>query len=429
MNPWFEPGTELTSLATEVRTIADDLAEPSSAAEARDLVEAVEQLGRQVDGLRVAALEAIERAGVFEADGHRSAQTFVAHHGRLAGSTALRLGRARSAMSLLPTFAAAVTAGEIGFDHLDRVGRAVRNPRARDGVTACDDLLTEQARRLPHHEFVRFVSDLERAADPDGARDRNTRAHDARDAAVVQDFDGTWTARAGWAALDGAEFHEIFEHFCAAEFDADLQDARGRLGDEFALDQLARTPGQRRADALLALARAGARCGVGANGSRVVTNVLIDHDTYERELARLAGAGVTEASVDDEITCRTLDGHLLEPAEATAASLIGHVRRIVLGADGVAVDAGRERRLFTGTARLAALVGRTDCLWPGCTQPVSRCEVDHLHEWAEGGRTDQVNAGPLCGSHNRHKHRHRIRCRRRSDDTWALTHPDGTVIA
>ncbi len=420
--------TRLASLTVEVRDLADELAEPLSVAAARDLVEATESLVRQVECLRVGVLDAVDRSGVFEADGHRSAQTFVAHHGRMSGSTALRLGRARSALSMLPAFAAAVTAGEVGLDHLDRVARAVRNPRARDGMVACDELLTEQAKRLPHHEYARFVSDLERAADPDGARERNARAHEGRDAAVVQDFDGTWAARANWASLDGAEFHEIFEHFVAAEFDADLAEARDRLGEEFGLDQLARTPAQRRADALLAMARAGARCGVGANGSRVVTNVLMDHETYERELARLAGADVTEGAVGDDVTCRTLDGHRLDPAEVAAASLVGHVRRIVVDADGVAVDAGRERRLFTGVARLVALIGRTDCLWPGCTRPVSRCEVDHLHEWADGGRTDQANAGPLCGRHNRHKHRHRIRCRRRPDGTWALTHPDGTEL-
>ena len=222
----------LVSLAAEVGRLADELTEPRSVAAARDLVEATEALSRHVECLRIRVLDAVDRSGVFEADGHRSAQTFVAHHGRLAGSTALRLGRARSALSMLPSFAAAVTAGEVGADHLERVARALRNPRARDGMVACDELLTEQARRLPHHEFARLVSDLERAADPDGARERNARAHEGRDAAVVQDFDGTWTARANWASLDGAEFHEIFEHFVAAEFDADLAEARGRPGAE-----------------------------------------------------------------------------------------------------------------------------------------------------------------------------------------------------
>ena len=33
------------------------------------------------------------------------------------------------------------------------------------------------------------------------------------------------------------------------------------------------------------------------------------------------------------------------------------------------------------------------------------CEVDHLTEWSDDGRTDSHNGGPRCGAHNRHKHR------------------------
>ena len=68
---------------------------------------------------------------------------------------------------------------------------------------------------------------------------------------------------------------------------------------------------------------------------------------------------------DDGYHCRTLDGARLEPTEAVSHGLTGYIRRVVIGADSVVIDAGRERLLFTGTARLAAAIAHTHCAWPG----------------------------------------------------------------
>ena len=110
--------------------------------------------------------------------------------------------------------------------------------------------------------------------------------------------------------------------------------------------------------------------------------------------------------------------------------MIGHVRRVVIGADGVIINLGRRSRLFTGSARDAALLqavldrGRR-CLWPGCRH--RHCQIDHRHEWHHHGHTNLDNAGPLCGRHNRHKTRG-YRTWRDPDGTWHIQRPDGTTI-
>ncbi len=84
-------------------------------------------------------------------------------------------------------------------------------------------------------------------------------------------------------------------------------------------------------------------------------------------------------------------------------------------------------------ARLAAQLANTECFWPGCHVPVSRCQIDHLVPFTErddgggGGRTNPGNGGPACGKHNRHKE-HGSTVWRDPTGRWHTHRPDGTEI-
>ena len=43
----------------------------------------------------------------------------------------------------------------------------------------------------------------------------------------------------------------------------------------------------------------------------------------------------------------------------------------------------------------------------GCDEPLDRCEVDHIHEYEDGGPTTQANGELECRYHNRWKHNHK----------------------
>jgi hypothetical protein len=128
--------------------------------------------------------------------------------------------------------------------------------------------------------------------------------------------------------------------------------------------------------------------------------------------------------------CRTLDGKPLDPAEVTAQALLGHVRRVVIGSNGVVLDMGRRSRLFTGLRQLAIRLPELTCTHPGCTVPVSHCQSDHLDAYngPRHGTTDPGNGAPTCGTHNRHKETHRITPRRDEHGRWHHYRPDGTEI-
>ena len=77
------------------------------------------------------------------------------------------------------------------------------------------------------------------------------------------------------------------------------------------------------------------------------------------------------------------------------------VTRIVFGPDGAALDVGRAQRTVTGQMRRAVIARDKHCVYPGCDQPPSRCEVHHaVRHWAHGGETSVTNSALLCWHHH-----------------------------
>ncbi len=191
---------------------------------------------------------------------------------------------------------------------------------------------------------------------------------------------------------------------------------------------LERSDRQRRFDALVAIFTPATASGVVGRHDALV-NVIVDQISFEHHLAKLAGADVEPldpATVDDR-RCETSTGHQLDPADMLAAALCGHVRRVVLDTAGVVMDLGRRRRLFTGGARDAVLLGDRWCMWPGCDLRSGRCQTDHTTPWAHDGLTRPDNGAPACGRHNRWKQRG-YRTVRDPDGHWHTYRPDGSEI-
>ncbi|MFC7022460.1 DUF222 domain-containing protein [Promicromonospora thailandica] len=78
------------------------------------------------------------------------------------------------------------------------------------------------------------------------------------------------------------------------------------------------------------------------------------------------------------------------------------VTRVVFGPDGAVLDVGRAQRTVTGPMRRAVIARDEHCVYPGCDQPPSRCEVHHaVTHWADGGGTSVANSALLCWFHHR----------------------------
>jgi hypothetical protein len=229
--------------------------------------------------------------------------------------------------------------------------------------------------------------------------------------------------------LQGAELGEIFERFVDAEFRSDWDAARSIHGDEVTPSLLARTSAQRRADALSAIFRRAASTAPDAQSPEPTVNILIDKETFEEELRRLAGETVPALDPIDATTrtWRTHAGDPLSPRDAVAAAIRGHVRRVVIGADSVVIDLSRRARLFRGGAKDAVLLTELHCTWTGCPTPSRRCEGGHTLAFRDRGVTAPHNGGPECRYHNNLKNRG-YRTWRDPGGVWHTFRPDGSEI-
>jgi Domain of unknown function (DUF222)/HNH endonuclease len=177
----------------------------------------------------------------------------------------------------------------------------------------------------------------------------------------------------------------------------------------------ARTPAQRRADALVAVARHyldHADDAATTRGSRPDVHVV-----------------VTLADLDARTGC-TLDGDRLDAATVGSLLCDAGVHRLVTDGASVALDAGRTTRTVGHHLFSALAVRDGGCRFPACDLPVSRCEAHHVVPWQHGGPTDQSNLVLLCWRHHHDfAHHPQWHLKLLPDATVEVTKPDGRVLA
>ena len=147
-----------------------------------------------------------------------------------------------------------------------------------------------------------------------------------------------------------------------------------------------RTPRQRRADALVELARL-ALAGddlpdTGGHRPQVVVTVDLER------LQRRVGAATT------------VDGAALSPATVRRLACDAGLLPAVLGSAGQPLDIGRDTRVVPAGIRRALVLRDGGCAFPGCERPPGWCDAHHVQHWADGGSTALDNLVLVCGHHH-----------------------------
>lgn len=397
------------------------------------LLEEIEPLRRRLDHVTDRATGAVDASGAYGIDGHRTPKAAVKARCRVSGPEAHGRVRSQRVLRKMPAVSAAQASGAVPTENVRAIARTMSNPRVADLASLVDDVFAEQAAAQTPEEFRAWLRDWERLADVDGAEQEAEANHERRNFSLLESpVDSSWTLRGSFGGLQGAAIAEIFRRFEDAEFEKDWRAAKEIHGDDTRVEHLARTPAQRRADALFEVFRRAAAAPDGARPPEPLVNVVVDDETFREALGRAGGTPVERADVGDveHRRCQTVAGTRLAPSEALAAALHGHVRRVVVDGASTVVDLGRRRRLFTGSARDAALLqivlrsrDRLSCGWVGCDAPSHRIQVDHAIEWNDRGRTDLANARGFCGPHNRLKH-HLVKSGQDPGAFWRLHRPE-----
>ncbi len=287
---------------------------------------------------------------------------------------ASQLRYARAMRERLPKLAAVFRAGDIDQRTFATIVYRTDLITDRDVLAAVDGQLAITVVRWPSMTRGRLAGQIDKIvakADADAVRRRAERR----------------TERAVWFGDLGDGLSEIHGSLLTPE-------ARAL---DTALTELARTvcehdprsPEQRRADALGALAarvdRLGCRCGRDdcTAGKRPAATTVVIHVIAEQ----------VETSVPASEVCA--DG-LVSPeliAElAAGAKLVPLVHPF---------DAAPEPG-YTPSRKLADFVRCRDltCRWPGCDHPAFDCDIDHTIPFAEGGPTHASNLKCYCRTHH-----------------------------
>jgi hypothetical protein len=390
---------------------------------------------RAMDFEQAAIVREGERRGLHTLDGHRSMKQWIIAHTNGPAADAARLRRLASALGEHAEIGATLQAGHIGTAQANELARLTANPRVADQLAPVLPILLQHAEHLRFDDFRVVTRRWEMLADLDGAERDDEMSHELRTASVLHVEGSLRVQASGGSGMATAEVLGIFRRFVEAEFAKDVSARTAEHGPDAPASMLPRTDAQRRYDALVEIFRAAAVAPADGVAPEPVVNLLVGERGLERMLAR-RGMGVEPEPPDpDEVAellmterLETTTGVPIAPDDVIAACLAGVVRRVVLDSASVVVDAGRKRRLFTGVARELALMLWQHCTHLGCTVPAELCQVDHLHEHAHGGATDQVNGGPRCSTHNPLKTARRIRSGRDPNGYLVDHRSDGTPM-
>ncbi|MDQ4069719.1 MAG: HNH endonuclease [Actinomycetota bacterium] len=350
--------------------------------------ETIQTLHRELERLRAVtarASAAFDAGGAWEADGARTAAAWIGvrcHQPVASPKREVRLGRALRAM---PEVEAAWLRGDIGEAQVALLA-AARTPATEEAFSRDEAWLVDQARSLRYSQFVRLVAYWRQLADPEGADGDAEAQYQARRLHLSQTFGGSWVLDGVLDPISGAIVEKVLRSIEKELFEADWAEARDHRND-VRLSDLPRTTPQRRADALVEMAR---RAGAVPDGARLpepLFTVLVGYEAFAGRICQLA------------------DGTVVAPGALTRWLPEGWVERIVFDGPDRVKNVGVRRRIFSGATRRSVEVRDRVCFDEYCDIPSEECEIDHVLPWAAGGLTVDDNGRPACRYHHRRRHR------------------------
>lgn len=319
-------------------------------------------------------------------DGAKTGAAWLVHRCKVsvaAGKRELRVARQLRTMTATE---AALAAGEITLDHVQVLARANRADTAE--LFARDEkILLDAARELTWWPFVAAVRYWEQLAAPDRVEDDAELKHERRRLHLSDTIDDMTVLDGLFDPIGGAVLRQRLEEIEHELFCADWDAAKAEHGNKTTAANLARTPAQRRADALVEMARRSAAAPADGKAPRPLITVLVDFATL---LGRV---------------CELANGTVVTPGQLAGLLTDADIERIVFDGPGRVIEVGARTRLFTGGLRRAIEVRDRCCTHPYCDTPGDRCEVDHIDPYANGGPTTQDNGRLHCGFHNRLRQR------------------------
>lgn len=468
----------LGDLLTRVRIVADQAREAAAwpRSERQAVLDALRVVIDTATLARSRVLLAQRDDTVLAGTGQRSFAAAEGVRSGLGEKAVASQERLAAGLATVPVVAEAVSAGTLSMEHAASVARIATSgsQSRRDAVAqvladpAAQRELVELAARTDAAQFAKAATRWAAELDPQLLEREHAQIRARRHLYLV-DADG------------GLHVRGFFDPVAGHTLRLALEAATPRPAKDDG-----RTPAQRWADALTALAERTMRLTDPKPGAHVPPQVsfLLSADTWTaiRSLHASAPAGPpTVASAprptstppasmplrsaaptgstsprrapatQDPVgapspggsTPRAVAPAVLEDGTPVPASVIARalcdceLTRIVLDSPSVPVDLGRSVRTFSGPQRRAVIARDRGCGWPGCDRPARWCEVHHMDWWhRDGGRTAVERGVLLCAFHHARVHELDLSIARVQDAAgpdgralYRFRRPDGRLLA
>ncbi len=328
-------------------------------------------------------------------DGAATTAAWLRRDCRLAPGAARERVTVARRLRELPATANSLAEGAISYRHAALIANAtVDLPEAANDSASTESILLEASRGCDPATLRRVTTHLSYVLDPDGTRRREAASD--RGTLFVSPVLNRFAVNGDLTGEGGAT----------------VLAALAPLSAPIPGDQ--RTPAERRADALVELARRALDGGrlPAAGGVRPHVTVTVDLPTLTGTpgSAKLAWAGPVSGETARRLACDA------------------DVARVITAGPSEVLDVGRATRVVPAAIRRALMIRDRGCRFPGCDRPPEWTDAHHLRHWADGGPTCLANLILLCRFHHRLLHEGSWRLIGDLGGEVVAIRPDGTEI-
>ena len=335
-------------------------------------------------------LRRFDKSGEYAADGALGIIPWVRTRCRLSGGAAAERVEIGRQLEQLPQTQKAFANGDLGYQHAAILARTAEHVGVAQ-VRKAETSLLKAAETMDPGQFTGVAKNFEHRVDAAGALAEANRAYERRYLHVGEPVDGLMR-------IDGVLTTE-----CGAAFKTALD----AMTPPPARDDT-RTPGQRRHDALLELARRPAGSSVNGAGPRPHLIIRASVDTL---------AGTAEAPAGE------LEWGGAVPAETVRRFACDSALTRIIGKGELDAEVTRAVRTTPPATRRAVAERDRGCVAEGCGRPPQWTDAHHVKHWTQGGPTTMSNLILLCRPHHRMVHEGNWGLRRSNNGRWALVQP------
>ncbi|MGH9026200.1 MAG: DUF222 domain-containing protein [Acidimicrobiia bacterium] len=332
-------------------------------------------VGERIEAERVRRLAAFDRRGGYADEGSVSTASWLVARSYLAPGAAKQRVELSRRLEKLPKVAEAFAAGSLGYGQVRVVCDATKD-LDEEFVVEVQEHLVEESRRCEPRKLERRLTHWRHRGDAAREVERARRQHARRELKIAPKAGGMFGVQGDLDAEGGATVLTALDALSAPN------PSNGE----------ARTPAQRRADALVELARRALDTGElpDRGGERPHVGVVVSLETA------VGAPGAPGADLEW--------GGVLTGEAARRLLCDCKVHRVITDSRSEPLDVGRASRTAPAALRRALVVRDRGCVFPGCDRPPAWCDVHHLVHWTKGGPTCRDNCVLLCSSHHRMVH-------------------------